>query len=80
LACWQEKTLVTAFKNYEKKILKWNHFREKIQKVQSKKWILDIDDQDHSYYKAIGTNLSDDKSFIFLDQPLLSLSGFTNPF
>ena len=25
----------------------WNHFREKIKKVQSKKWILDIDDQGH---------------------------------
>ena len=27
------------------KFLKWNHFRGKIEKVQSKKWILDIDDQ-----------------------------------
>ena len=27
------------------KFLKWNHFREKIEKFQSKKWILDIDDQ-----------------------------------
>ena len=23
---------------------KWNHFREKIEKFQSKNWILDIDD------------------------------------
>ena len=28
-----------------KKIFKWKHFREKIETVQSKKWILDVDDQ-----------------------------------
>ena len=28
-----------------KKILNCKHFREKIEKVQSKMWILDIDDQ-----------------------------------
>ena len=39
--CWQEKALIIASKSM-KKFLKLNHFRENIEKVQSKKWILDI--------------------------------------